>query len=78
MEKRGTLANVGVDDRLRTTSPCAVCGRRVTGRDGDVKVYVEHTMAVLCLSCFDRHPNREDWTCRRPPSSRRRGIARIG
>jgi len=56
---------------------CAVCGRSVTGGHGDVKIVVEHVQAVFCSDCFERHPNREDWTCWKPGRLRARRMLRI-
>jgi hypothetical protein len=51
-------------------SPCAACGRLVTGHAGDAKVVVEHVQAVFCSDCFEDHPNREEWTCAMPDRGR--------
>jgi hypothetical protein len=50
---------------------CASCGRSVTGRDGDAKVYVEHEEIVLCGGCFYRDGRRDSWTAWSPSVRRR-------
>jgi hypothetical protein len=54
--------------RLDDSCACAVCNARVSGSDGDAKIYVGHEGIVLCALCFFRHPRRYDWLTPMPRS----------